>query len=395
MNSISISPRFTLASRAGLLRTLTSVAAIAAVLTLFGLLFEPARVWPNLLLANYYGMGVGLAAVVFLALMSVSNAGWAVSFRRVPEAMTSVLPLSALVLILLFFGIHSLYEWSHTEVVANDRLLQAKSGWLNEPFFIVRSLLYMMIWSVFAYVLVKRSLRQDETGDPDLTRRNKKTAAAFLVVFSLTFTLASMDWIMSLEPHWYSTIFGIYNFSGLLLNGLATMTVLVIVLRRMGPLQRIVNESHLHDLGKLVFAFSTFWMYIWFSQYILIWYANIPEEVVYFLRREKGSWGILTVVNVLFNWAIPFIALLPIWTKRNESVLLRVCVIVMIGHWIDLFWMIMPPFMPNDPAVGIWEFIPMIGMASALIVLTFRTLARYNLVPLRDPFLSESLHLHT
>jgi hypothetical protein len=374
-------------------RLLVLVVAGLAI-TVVGLFIAPARTLPSILLANYYLLSLGLAGVMFIALLYVSHAGWATVIRRVPEAMTSVLPVSALVMVALLFGVHSLYEWSHESVVAKDHLLQAKSGWLNMSFFSVRTVVYLALWLAFAFAIVKTSQRQDADGGLRWTLKNRKLSAAFIIVFALTFTVASMDWIMSLEPHWFSTIFGIYNFCGLFLNGLATMTVLVILLRRWGPFERIVSESHLHELGKLVFAFSTFWMYIWFSQYILIWYANIPEEVRYYTMRERGGWQILTVLNVAFNWFIPFITLLPIWTKKSDGVLLRVCILIMIAHWVDLFWMILPPFMPETPAVFLWEIGPMAAAVAGFFLLTLRALASGNLVPMRDPYLVESLAQH-
>ncbi|MBI5473784.1 MAG: hypothetical protein HY961_15715 [Ignavibacteriae bacterium] len=386
-------PRFLFSER---LRTRLFVASMAGVaITIAGLFIAPERTLPNILLANYYLLGLGLAGVMFIALLYVSNAGWATAIRRVPEAMTSVLPISALVMIALLLGVHTLYEWSHESVVAKDHLLQAKSGWLNVPFFAIRTVVYLAIWLGFAYAIVRASRAQDAAEGLHSTITNRKLSAAFLVVFALTFTVASMDWIMSLQPHWFSTIFAIYNFCGLFLNGIATMTVIVILLRRWGPFERIINESHLHDLGKLVFAFSTFWMYIWFSQYILIWYANIPEEVRYYTQREQGGWLPLTIINVVFNWLIPFLTLLPIWTKKSEGVLLRVCILIMLAHWVDLFWMILPPFMAESPTVFLWEVGPMLAAVSGFFLLVFRALARYNLVPVNDPMLQESLHLHT
>lgn len=378
-------------------RGLKASTIVGAAVFVIGLFIAPERAWPNALLAALYLLSISLAATAFLALLYVTNAGWASAIKRVPEALASTLPFGAFLMLLVLIGTPHLYEWSHSDVVAQDALLQRKTFWLNVPFFVLRSVIYLGLWVFFARKIVGNSQLVDRDGGDALREwKRKKTASAiFLVVFALTFTLASMDWIMSLQPHWYSTIFGIYNFAGMFLNGLAVITVLVILMKRWGPFEHILHGEHLHSLGKLIFAFSTFWMYIWFSQYLLIWYANIPEEVTYFVYREEGSWLVFTVVNVLFNWVIPFVALLPAWTKRHEGFLLRVCIIVMIGHWIDLFWMIMPPFMPNVPSVGIWELFPMLGVASAFIALTFRALARQNLVPLHDPFLSESLPLQT
>jgi hypothetical protein len=376
------------------MRNLLALAVTGAAVAGAGVLFAPQRVWPNLLLASYYLLGLGLGAALFLALQYVSNAGWSVAFRRVPEAMTGVLPLAGGLLLLTFFGVHNLYEWSHSDAVAADPALSSKAEWLNVPFFVGRALLFLATWWLLARGIVRLSVRQDTNGVDGLPAKLKRRSAVLIVVFAFTFSLASMDWIMSLEPHWYSTIFGIYNFSGLFLSGLAAMTVLVILMKRMGPYRNILTTGHLHNLGKLLFAFSNFWMYIWFSQYLLIWYANIPEEVTYFVNREQGTWVVFTVVNVVFNWAIPFVVLLPQWTKKNEGLLLRVCVIVLTGRWIDLSWMILPPFMRQGPEVFLWEILPMAGVVAVFFYVVFRALSLGNVVPVNDPFLVESLSLH-
>ncbi len=377
-----------------LMKNLLLLTIIGAAVSLIGIFFVPERAFANLLLAGYYLLGIGVAAAVFIALMSVTNAGWSTAIRRVPEAMLATLPIAGVFMVLVLLGVHSLYEWSRPEVLANDHVLQAKTAWLNVPFFVVRTLFFVALWLSYARYVSKLSRKQDETGDIKLTKRIKTASAIFLVVLGLTFTLASMDWIMSLEPHWYSTIFGIYNFCGTFLNGLAVITLVVLLLKRMGPFEHILTDEHLHSLGKLIFAFSTFWMYIWFSQYMLIWYSNIPEEVTYMVNRQKGSWLIFTVVNVLFNWVIPFIALLPSWTKKNEGLLLRVCIIVMIGHWIDLFWMILPTFMHQAPVLNVWEIGPMICAIAGFFYFTFKAFSKNNIVPIKDPMLVESLPRH-
>jgi hypothetical protein len=364
-----------------------------ALVAVLGVFIAPERAWPNILLASYYLLSLGLAGVVFIALQYISNAGWAVGIRRVPEAVAQVLPIGAALMMIALIGIPTLYEWSFAGS-ANDHLLRAKEDWLNIPFFVVRTVVYVVLWVSLGLAMVRNSRKQDADGDVAHTQKNKQLSAAFLVIFGLTFTLASMDWIMSLEPKWYSTIFGIYNFCGLLLCGLAAITILVIMLRRLGPLQKVVNESHLHDLGKLIFAFSTFWMYIWFSQYMLIWYANIPEEVIYFVRREQGGWQIFAWLNVVFNWVIPFVVLLSQWSKRNEGLLLKVCVIIMIGHWIDLYWMILPPFIKSGPEVSIWEIGPIAGAVALFFLATLRSFAKGNPIPVKDPMLVESVQIH-
>ena len=376
------------------MRNLAAVAAAGGIITLAGMIFDPARIWPNILLAAYYVAGLSVAAGVFIALQYISNAGWSVAFRRVPEAIASAFPLGAAMLLVVLPGIPVLYDWSHADVVAADRILSAKTPWLNVPFFAARTAFYLTVWGWLLYKITSTSRRQDADGDLRLTAANKRHSVGYIVAFAFTFTLASMDWIMSLEPHWYSTIFGIYNFCGVFLSGLAAIAILAIILRRTGHFREVLTDLHLLNLGKLIFAFSTFWMYIWFSQYLLIWYANIPEEVVYMIRRQEGSWVIFTVVNVVFNWLIPFIVLLPRWTKRNEGLLLKICIIIMIGHWIDLFWMILPPFMQSAPVVSAWEIGPLAFALPLFFMIVFRTLSKHNIVPVRDPMLVESLQQH-
>ncbi|MBI4417934.1 MAG: hypothetical protein HY563_04090 [Ignavibacteriales bacterium] len=377
------------------LRAFVLLSAAGAAIVVAGLLLEPQRMWANLLLAGYYVVGIGLAAGLLIALTYISNAGWLTAIRRVPEAMASNVYVGGLWMILLLLGVHSLYEWSHAEAVASDTLLQKKEFWLNIPFFSARTAFYVVLWSFCTFLLVRTSRNQDISGDVELTLRNRRNAAIFTVVFTLTFWIASMDWIMSLEPHWYSTIFGIYNFSGMFMTGVAAVAIAVILLRRRGYLKEFVRDDHLHDLGKLIFAFSTFWMYIWFSQYLLIWYANIPEETVYFIKRESAGWGTFTILVLLFNWVIPFIVLMPRGAKRNEGILLRVSIVILVGHWIDLFWMIFPAFMPGNPQFNIWEIGPMVLAAGLVCYVTSRSLSKASFIPTRDPMLVESLGYHS
>ncbi len=377
-----------------MMNNLALMSAAGGLVTLAGIAFAPERTWPNVLLAGYYVIGLSLGAGVFIALQYISNAGWSVAIRRVPEAVASAFPLGAAMMVVALAGIPVLYEWSHADAVAADPVLSGKAAWLNVPFFIARMAVYFAVWGWLLGRILSTSRRQDADGDPGLTGLNKRYSVAFVASFAFTFTIASMDWIMSIEPHWYSTIFGIYNFSGIFVAGLSAIAIVSIVLRRSGHFREVLNDRHLLNLGRLIFAFSTFWMYIWFSQYLLIWYTNIPEEVVYMIRREEGSWVIFTVVNVLFNWLIPFVVLLPRWTKRNEGLLLKICIITLVGHWIDLFWMILPPFMPAAPVVDAWEVGPLLFALPLFFVIVFRTLSRHAIVPARDPMLVESLERH-
>jgi hypothetical protein len=254
---------------------------------------------------------------------------------------------------------------------------------------------YCVIWVVFAIEIRRRSQRQDRDGDSRWTRANARLSAAFLVIFGVTFTLASADWMMSLEPLWYSTIFGLYNFAGLFLSGLAALAIVALWLERRGPLQNVLNDDHLHDLGKLLFAFSIFWMYIWFSQYMLIWYTNIPEETAYFVRRVHGLWFVLFVANVVFNWLVPFVVLLRRDTKRQRKTLGRVAAIVLLGRWLDVYLMIFPSVVGAAPRIGLWELGLTAGGIGCFGLLLARILKGAPAVPLADPQLVDSLQYET
>ncbi len=370
-----------------LLRILTGLGAVTIAL---GMWLAPVRAWANLLLVGYYLLGLALAAMVFIALQYVSGAGWSAALRRVPEGMTRALPYGAAGVGLVLLLRSSLYPWvRHLHDATGFR-----RAWLSYPFFAGRSALYIALWLLFTWLVVRTSRRQDQDPDPAHTRRNVTLSAAFLVVFAITFWLASFDWIMSLEPRWYSTIFGIYNFAGLFSSGLAAIIVLTIVLQRLGPLDGVLSCAHLHDLGKLLFAFSTFWMYIWFSQYMLIWYANIPEEAAYYVRRIQGTWMPLFLLNMVLNWAIPFLALLPARAKKNPGVLLKVAVIVLLGRWLDLYLMILPPVSGTHPEISAWEIGAAMGMVGLFGLVFFRAMRAANVVPVNDPYLAESLAVH-
>jgi hypothetical protein len=361
-----------------------------------GLGRDPTRIWPSFLVATFYLLTLGLAGTFFIALNNVCGGRWHTCFRRVPEAMSTVIPWAGLLLVILVFfgGMSTLYEWTHHDAVGHDPLLAKKSAWLNTPFFLIRMLFYFGIWTALSVALIRNSRNQDIDGNPKSMDKNKKLSAAFIVLFAITFSGASFDLVMSLEAHWYSTIFAVYMFSGLFLNGLATITLLLIILRRMGPLAKIVSKEHLQDMGTLMFAFSCFWAYIWFSQYMLIWYSNIPEETGYYMNRHTAMWGSLSLSNFLINWTVPFFCLMNRNMKRNEKVLLVVSVLLMIGHWLDLFIMVQPVFFASNPEFGLLDIGPIVGVIALFFLLFFENAAKANIIPINDIYLEQSLHHH-
>ena len=355
-----------------------------------GLYTNDVRLWPAFLLNAFFFLSLALGAAVFISINHVANAGWSTGIRRVPEAMITYLPLGSLAMLIIFFGRNSLYEGLRTTFGYNGRPMVFKNAWLSTPFFFSRMAVFLGLWVLLTSLINRESRRQDADGDPGHTRKSKKFSAIFIAVFAVTFTLASFDWLMSIEPLFYSTIYAFYAISGVLLSGFASITILVIVLRRHGFLPEI-NDNHLHNLGKLVFGFSTFWAYIWLSQYILIYYANLPEETIYYLRRmQTPGWKALFFANIFLNWLIPFVMLLSRGAKRTDGWLLTACGIVLVGRWVDLYQMIFPAF--EHPAmVGMIDVALVIGFAS-LFLQSFATgLRKSALLPQNDPYLAESL----
>ena len=376
------------------LGSLRALVAFGGLTLLAGSLLAPERTWANLLLASYYVLTLGLGGVLLIAIEYATGAGWSVAFRRIPEAMAKTLPAGALLFVAVLIVSPRLYPWFHEVHTGADTTAWFREAWLTPWFFFLRAAVYLAAWIFFAHKIVANSRRQDADGDPRCRQANVRLSAAFLVVFGLTLSGASFDWIMSLEPHWYSTIFGVYHFAGLILTALAMTTIVVIWLERLGPLRGVLTKEHLHDLGKLLFAFSTFWMYIWFSQYMLIWYANIPEETVYYARRLQGFWEPVFLLNVLLNWVAPFFMLLSVRAKRSSGLMMKAAWVILVGRWVDLYGMILPPLTKGDPAFGIWEIGIIAGAAGVFFLALIRNLGAAAVVPRADPLLEESLHYH-
>jgi hypothetical protein len=370
-------------------RFLKILALAGTIAALAGLVWQPSITWASLLIAGYLLTGFGLAGIVFAAIQFACGAGWSIVFRRVPEAMATILPVGAALLAAVFLFHPSTYPWT-----AHPPHSGFQAFWLQRPFFLLRAAIYIAVWIGFGAAMVGTSRRQDSDPSVVYTRRNVRLSITFLVVFAVTFWLASVDWVMSLEPDWASTIFGIYNFAGMFSGGLALLILFVLWQCKSGPLRDFVNEEHLHDLGKLLFAFSTFWMYIWFSQYMLIWYADISEETAYYVARLHNAWGPLFLLNMILNWAVPFAALLPRGTKRSPRALGRVAAVVLVGRVLDVYLLIAPPLLGPRPALGIGTVGALAGAAGILVLVFYRGIRAAAPVPVNDPYLEESLHYH-
>lgn len=364
---------------------------IGVIAIIMGFMTDKTRAWAVLLQNNFYFTAIALCGTFFVAVNYVAQAGWSVGIKRVPEAMTGFLKYGMLGMILIWaFGHHDLYHWTHAEAVAEDHILAGKTGYLNVTFYTVRLILYAVIWVGFSFLLRKNSLLEDENGGLDYYRRNVTLSAIFIVLFAVTSSTSGWDFLMSIDAHWFSTLFGWYTFAGLFVSGLAMICLFVLYLRRKGYMDHL-TENHLHDVGKFMFAFSVFWTYLWFSQFMLIWYANLPEEVVYYQTRWN-FFRSLWIGNFLINFIAPFFVLMTRDAKRQGKILTVAGIIILIGHWLDVYVMVMPGTVGKAWQIGFIEIGTAIGYLGAFILSTLSELSKAALVPKNHPMLGESLH---
>jgi hypothetical protein len=343
------------------------------------------------LVAFAFFLSISLGALFFVLLQHLVRAGWSVVVRRLAEALAMNLLIMALLAIPLLFGLPRLYEWADAQTVAHDSILQGKQAYLNVPFFAVRLVVYFTVWTLLARYFWSRSTAQDQTGEVGLTMRMERTSTIGMVLFALTTNFAAVDLLMSLDPRWYSTIFGVYFFSGGVVGFFALLSILAALLQRSGRLGGTVTDEHYHDLGKLVFAFIVFWAYIAFSQYMLIWYSNIPEETEWYLRRQTGQWTAVSLLLLFGHFLFPFVYLLPRFVKRSPKLFGPMAAWVLLMHYVDLYWIVMPQISPGKVPLHLLDLTCPLGLGGILLAATAYRLRRRSLVPLRDPRLAESM----
>ena len=360
----------------------------------FLLIKDKSRAWHAYLIGYFYFASLGVGGLFFTAINQATRAGWVVNVRRFAESYTSYIPVAAISSLVLLIGAPYLYEWFDKAKVSEDALMMHKAGYLNPTFFIIRLVLFFGAWMFFKKKLVGDSLEQDKTGNDNLTVNSVKYAVGFLVVFALSYSFFAVDIVMALQPHWFSTIFGVYCFAGLFQSTVATLILTTIYFMKQGKLQGLVDDNHLHDLGKYLFAFTVFWAYIAFSQFMLIWYANLPEETIFYLPRMTGSWGAVSVFLILFKFIVPFLALLPKWAKRNTTHLTAVSILILFMQFVDLYWLVFPNVNSEESVGGILEFLVWGGFLGLFLMVVTRFWSKYSIVPVKDPRQHESNHHH-
>jgi hypothetical protein len=350
------------------------------------------RFYASYLVSFVYFLSLALGALFFVLVQHVTRAGWSVAVRRLAEGVApNVLFPMAFLAVPVLYGLRTLYPWTDAAKVAADHLLHAKEPWLNIPFFLGRTVFYFAVWSALAIWFHRKSVEQDRTGDPRLTNAMEKTSTAALILFAFTVTFFAFDYLMSLTPHWYSTIFGVYFFAGCVLGFFALITLLSFLVQSAGALRRAITIDHFHDMGKLVFAFTVFWAYIAFSQYMLMWYANLPEETVWYAARQAGPWKWFSLVLLFGHFVVPFLALMSRSVKRAKPLLVAAAVWMLAMQGADVYWLVMPAKSPGAIPLSLMDVALFSGIGGLFFAAAIRRLGAHALIPTKDPRLSESL----
>ena len=379
---------------------------IGVISTSYAFITDAHAAWTSLLFNNYFFLGISIFAVFFVALQHVAEAGWSTVIKRVPEAIMTFLPYTCAVMI--FIVVAAILHWNHiyhwmeegimTEGAPNyDKIIAGKEAYLSPIFFLVRSLIYVSVWIYCAKRLRDISLQGDLEGGLGKKSYNKgiTVSAWFIVFFAISSSTASWDWIMSIDTHWFSTLFGWYIFSEWSAIGFTTILLFCLFLKKQGYLPDL-SESIIHDLGKFVFAFSVVWTYMWFSQFMLIWYANIPEEVTYFMERiELPNYNFLFWFSAAINFVVPTIVLMSRDAKRNTNFLIFASITILIGHWINSYLLFAPGTLHDHGHLGFTELGMGLGFLGLFLFIVFRSLTTRSLDIKHHPFLEESKHLHT
>lgn len=365
--------------------------ALGGILIALAFIVNPKRAWFDYLWVYMFLVSIGVGSLALVNLEYLVGATWSTPFRRVSEFLAACTPVLILLVIPLLFAAHDLFHWMHPDVMEADEVLKHKSPYLNFEFFVIRTAFCLLVWMVFYILFIRNSERQDETGDVVYTKRNNGLAVVFTPLFFITITIMAVDWMMSLEPHWYSTIFGVYYFSGTVVAAFSATTIASILLKENGYFPAKLTNQSLYSLGTLIFGFNIFWAYIAFSQFLLIWYADLPEETFWLIHRLESGWGYVSFALLVVHFIIPFLILLPRSAKTNPKTLKTMAVWMLMAHALDLYWLIMPTYGTEGPVFG-WMEIGFVLAMVGLIILVFKLKAdRRNLIPVRDPKLEAGL----
>ncbi len=352
---------------------------------------NPKQFFFSWLVAFLFFLSLALGALFFVLIQYATQGGWGIVLRRLGETVFAMLPVMAALFLPLLLGLGHLYSWSVAGAAEHDALLRWKAPYLNVPFFLIRAVLYFGSWSAIALFYYFGSRGQDETGDPAVSARLRRLAGPSIIVLGLTQSFASIDWIMSLTPHWYSTMFGVYFFAGSFVGFIALLSVVVVAMRGAGLLDTVVSAEHLQDVGKMLFAFTAFWAYIGFSQFFLMWYANLPEETIWYKTRIEGSWLPVSLMLLVGHFVAPFFYLMGRAVKRKGATLAVGGAWLLAMHFLDIYWQVMPTLHPEGIRPSVLDLAALVAVGGCFVGAAGWLVRRQALVPLRDPRLAESL----
>lgn len=372
-------------------RHVALVGGIALLVCLIGGVADPERFFRSYLFAYVFWAGIAIGSLAIIMLHHLSGGGWGMMIRRLLEAATRTLPVVAVLFLPLMLGMKPLYEWARPEVVETDKILQLKAPYLNVPFFLLRTLFYFSCWIGLAHLLNRWSRQQDETGDPALAGKMESMSGPGLVLFGATVTFASFDWVMSLEPHWFSTVFGLSFMVGQVLTAFPFAIAMTAYLSSRKPMSDAVTAGHFHDLGKLTLAFVMLWAYLSFSQFLIIWSGNLPEETPYYIKRLTGGWQYFQLALILFHFALPFFLLLSRSRKRSGARLVKVAGLILVMRFVDLYLQIIPAGHHAELHFSWMDLAAPIGIGGLWLSAFLRQLESRPVLPVRDPHFAEAL----
>lgn len=378
------------------------IAAIGILAMIVLALITGGEDWARLLgftwLHNFsFILSIALGGLIFVLLQHLTRAGWSITVRRLAELTSATLPILALVGLPIIFLMSSIYHWIGSETIGN--YIGIKSTFLTVPWFLFRAVAYFGVWTWLALYFYRKSVEQDKTGDWRLTLKMEKLSPLGTILWALTASFFAFDFIMSLDYHWFSTILGVYFFAGCMVGFMAFLALTICGLQLSGRVLHVINDEHLQDVGKLLFAFVVFWAYIAFSQYMLIWYANVPEETSWYYRRQTDGWGMFGVILLFGHFLIPFLGLMSRWVKRNKGSLAFWSVWMLIMHWIDLYWLIMPEYSHEGhggaaAGLALIDICGFVGFTALFVTILAWVAKKPSLVALHDPRIKESLAFH-
>ncbi len=374
----------------GLIQALLIMIGVAAVIT--GFITDPARTWPNLLLNNVYFLTISMGAMLFYSLQYITGSSWSVLIQRIPLALGSFIPVAAILMLLLYFGLPHIYEWAHPGITETDKLIAHKAPFLNVPFYMIRIGVYFALWIPLFIMLQRLANKEDLEANMAFYKKSGYFSKVFVFITVLFFSMAAIDWIMTIDAHWYSTLFGFRAMVTSMYYAVAMIVLLVFFLKSQGYLPQL-NTAHQHDLARYLFRFSIVFGYLWFMQFLILWYANIPELTVYYQPRFLGEWKYLFYAELFMNFAIPFVVMMADEIGKKKQVLIGISALLIAGLWISLFLQIMPGSYGilkfGFIEAGMW-----LGYAGLFLYLTLRALSKTKLIPENHPQINDSMHHH-